>query len=108
MREEHRRVVVDLARLDDDPDLAARLERVDLLDSRLLCRDLLERLEPANVALEALAAGARSRCRDCVGRDQEHGFDRLRLHLVVVRLDRVHDRLRLTVAARELRRDLRV
>src|SRR5207249_4611283 len=69
MRQEHRCVVVDLARLYDDADLAARLERVDLLDSGLLCRDLLERLQPSDVALEALAACAGPRRRDRVGRD---------------------------------------
>src|SRR5439155_17451836 len=58
VREEDRLVVVDLGRLDDDADLAARLQRVDLLDAGLLRRDLLERLEPLDVRLEALAACA--------------------------------------------------
>ena len=58
--------------------------------------------------LEALAARAGTRGGDGVGGDQQHGLDGLRLHLVVVRLDRVHDALRLTVAPGELRRDGRV
>ena len=52
--------------------------------------------------LEALSASARPRCRDRVGRDQEHRLDGLWLDLVVVRLDRVDDAVRLAVAAREL------
>ena len=94
-----------LARADDDADLAARLERVHLVDSRLRRRSVLERLEPLDVVLEALAARARPRGGDRIGGDHEHRFDRLRLHLVVVRLDRVHDVLGLPVAARELRGD---
>ena len=54
-------------------------------------RELLERLEPLHVVLQALAARSRPRCGDRIGGDQEDGFDRLRLHLVVVCLDRVHD-----------------
>src|SRR6266705_870559 len=60
VREEHRPVVVDLPGLDEDPDLSAGLDRVDLLDTRLLGGDLLERLQPADVVLERLAARARA------------------------------------------------
>ena len=60
VREEHGAVVVDLGRLDDDADLAARLERVRLRHAGLRGRDLLERLEPADVVLEALPARARA------------------------------------------------
>src|SRR3989441_12955996 len=42
VREEHGRVVVHLAGLHDHPDLASCLQRVDLLDSRLLGRQLFE------------------------------------------------------------------
>ena len=70
--------------------------------------ELLERLEPLDVVLEALAARAGTGRGDRVGRDQQHRLDRLRLHLVVVRLDRVADRRALAVTARELGRDLRV
>ena len=108
VREQRGRVVVDLARLDDHADLAAGLQRVHLRDAGLRRRDLLERLEPLDVVLEALAARARPRGGDRVGGDQQHGLDRLRLHLVVVRLDRVDDAVRLAVAAGELRGDERV
>ena len=97
------RVVVDLGRLDDHPDLPARLERVDALDPLCASASSSRAVKPLDVALEALAARARARGRDRVGGDQQHGLDRLRLHLVVVRLDRVHDALRLAVAAREVR-----
>src|SRR5207249_2070485 len=92
MREQYGSVVVDLLRLDDDADLAAGLERVDLLDAVVPRRDLLERLETLDVLLQALAARARPRSRDRVRRDHQHRLDGLRLDLVVVRLDRVHDR----------------
>ena len=108
MRQQNRRVVVDLLRLDDHSDLAARLQRVHLLHPRPRRRQFLERLEPLDVVLERLAAGAGTRRRDRVRRDQQHRLDRLRLHLVVMRLDRMHDALRLAVAARELCRDQRM
>ena len=55
MREERGCVVVDVARPHDHPDLPAGLERIDLLHARLRRRELLERLEPLDVMLEALA-----------------------------------------------------
>src|SRR6266511_3086245 len=93
------------AGLDDHPDLPAGLERVDLLDTGLLRRELLEGLEPLDVVLEALTACAGSGRRDRIGRDQEHGLDGLRLDLVVMRLDRVDDVLRLAVTTCTLRGD---
>ena len=56
VREEHGRVVVDLAGLDHHADLAAGLEREDPLDTLLGGRDLLQGLEALDVVLEALAA----------------------------------------------------
>ena len=61
--------------------------------------ELLQRLEPLDVVLQALAPRTRPRGRDRVGGDQEHRLDGLRLHLVVMRLDRVDDALALPVAA---------
>src|SRR5215831_4175098 len=108
VREQDGTVVVDLLRLDDHADLAARLERVDLLHPVVPRGDLLERLEPLDVLLEALAARAGPRRRDGVRRDHEDRFDRLRLDLVVVGLDRVHDRGRLAIPACVLCREQRV
>src|SRR5215510_15276986 len=45
-RHDLRREVVDVLGLDHDPDLAAGLHRVDLLDARIARADLLEPLEP--------------------------------------------------------------
>src|SRR6185312_10025751 len=101
-------IVVDLGRLDDHPDLATGLERIRLRDARLRDGDLLERREPLDVMLEALAARARTRRGDRVRGDEQDGLDRLRLHLVVVRLDRVDDPVRLAVASRKLGRDERM
>ena len=71
-------------------------------------RDLLQRLEPLDVVLETLPSRAGARGGDRVGGDDQHGLDGLGLHLVVVRLDRVDDVLRLAVALRLLRGDGRV
>ena len=98
------RVVVDLGRLDHHAHLATGLHRVAALDAGLRGRDLLERLEPLDVVLHRLAAGARAGGRDRVGGLHEHGLDGLRLDVEVVRLDRVGDRVRLAVLARELAR----
>ena len=54
---------------------------------------LLERLEALDVALERLATGAGTGGRDGVGGLHEHGLDGLRLDVLVVRLDGVHDAL---------------
>jgi len=46
------RRVVDLLRLDQDPDLAAGLDRIRLLDSLEGVRDLLELLQTLDVSLQ--------------------------------------------------------
>ena len=51
MREQDRPVVVDIAGADDDTNLPPRLQGVDLVDARLLRRQLLERREPLDVVL---------------------------------------------------------
>src|SRR3954469_8701833 len=86
VREEDGGVVVDLLRLDEYADLAPGLEGVDAIDAFVAGGDLLERLQPLDVLLQALAPRARPRSRDRVGRDQQHGLDRLRLHLRAGRL----------------------
>src|SRR5436853_1996280 len=60
VREQRGLLVADLARADDHTDLAAGLQRVHLVDSRLRRRELLERLEPLAVVFEDLAARTRS------------------------------------------------
>jgi hypothetical protein len=55
---QHRTVVVHLPGLDDDADLPAGLQCVDLVHARLLRRELLEGGEPLDVVLEALAPRA--------------------------------------------------
>src|SRR3989338_4269488 len=45
--------------LDDDPDLAARLDGVRLLDAAEGVADPLQRLEPLDVVLQRVAAGTR-------------------------------------------------
>src|SRR5690349_3795702 len=105
VRQQYRLVVVDLLRLHDHPDLTAGLQGVDLFDAHMVAGQLLESLQALDVVLEALAAGSGTRGRDGVCGDQQDRLDRLRLHLVMVRLDRMHDRITLAVAPGELGRD---
>ena len=93
VRQERRLVISDLLGLDDHANFAAGLQRIHALDAGLLRGELLERLEPLDVRLEALPARARPGGGHGVGGDHEHRLDRLRLHLVVVCLDRVNDAL---------------
>src|SRR5262249_52862323 len=67
-----------------------------------------EGFQPPDVLLEALAACARTAGGHGVGRDQQNGLHSLRLHLVVMSLDRVDDALRLAVAPGELSGDERM
>src|SRR4029450_5103937 len=59
VREQDRRVVIHLRRLDHDADLASGLESVHAFHSLLRRGDLLERLEALDVALQTLPAGTR-------------------------------------------------
>ena len=93
------RVVVDLARVDDHPDLAPGAHREHPLDALVAGGDLLEVAQPADVLLERLAAGPGPGARDGVGGLHDHRLDRPRLDLAVVGLDRVRDGLGLAVAA---------
>ena len=69
---------------------------------------LLEVAQALDVLLERLAAGARPRAGQRVGRLDDDGLDGLRLDLVVVGLHRVRDRLGLAVPAHEVAADERV
>src|SRR5712691_11959883 len=69
VRQKDSRVVVDVGGPDDHPDLAAGLQRVDLVDTRLRGGELLQCLEPLDVVLEALAARTRPGGRDRIGGD---------------------------------------
>src|SRR5512138_3245892 len=77
-RERHRARVVDVLGLDHDPDLASRLDGVGLLHPREAVGDLLERLEPLHVVLDALAPRSRAGARDRVGGHDEHRVEILR------------------------------
>ena len=59
-------------------------------------------MQPLHVLLERLAARTRAGPGQRVHDLDDHGLDRLRLHLVVMSLHRVRDRLGLLVAARQL------
>ena len=98
-------VVVDVGRLDHHADSRPACIAKHLSTPRLRRGDPLERLEPLDVVLHRLAARARAGSRDRVGRLHEHGLDGLRLDVEVVRLDGVHDGVRLAVLARHLRAD---
>ncbi len=100
--------VVHLVRLDHDPDFPAGLHGEDLLDALVRGGDLLQPLQPLDVRLERLAARPGPAAADRVGRLGEHGLNRADLHLVVVRLDGVHDVLRLAVPAGDFGADQRV
>ena len=97
-----------VVRLDHDPDLAAGLHGEDLLHALLGERDLLQPLQPLDVGLERLPAGAGPAAADRVGGLGQHRLDRAHLDLVVVRLDGVHHVLGLAVPAGDLRADQRV
>src|ERR1700678_3374367 len=62
-------VVRDLLRGDDDPDFAPGLDRERLLDPVQRHRELLQALEPLDVAFHRLRAGTGPRGGDCVRQD---------------------------------------
>src|SRR5260370_17609747 len=67
--------VIDLLRLDQDPDLAAGLDGVGLLHALKRVGDLFELLEPLDVCLERLASPARARGAYGVSRDEQDPLD---------------------------------
>src|SRR5229473_802105 len=86
--------VIDLLRLDQDPDLAAGLDGVGLLGSLERVGNLLQLFQPLDVGLERLTPCAWAGRRDGVRGDEEKGFHRVRLFVVVVSANRVHHRSR--------------
>src|SRR5450830_775125 len=106
--QQRRGVVVDLGRLDHHAHLVARLHGEAFLHALLALGDALQRLEPLDVVLERLAAGAGPRRGDGVGGLHKDGLDSLRLDVLVVRLDGVAHALRLAVLLAELLRDVGV
>ena len=93
--------VVDVLRLDHDPDLAAGLHGEDLVDARVAAGDLLEALQALDVGLERLPAGPGPAARDGVGGLGEDGLDGPLLDLAVVGFDGVDD-----LASQVLARDI--
>ena len=109
VRDQRRALVVDLARVDDHPDLAPGAHREDALDARWRGGDLLEVAKPRRRTARAPRRGRPGRAPgDGVGGLDDHRLDGPRLDLVVVGLHRVGDRLGLAVAARDLGADERV
>src|SRR5690606_1205313 len=80
-----------LVRLDDDPDLAAGLDGVRVLDPWEAGGDVLEPFEALDVALERLASGPWSGGRDRIGGVDDDGEEGLGAVQVVVVEDRVYD-----------------
>src|SRR5262249_30983345 len=70
-RQEERLIVRDRARIDDHPDLAARLDRERPLHAFERVADLLEVLETLGVALQPLPARPGTRPRDRIRRIHE-------------------------------------
>ena len=105
MRDQRRALVVDLARIDDHPDLAPGTHREYALDALVASGDLLKVAKAPDVLLERVAAGARACTGDGVGGLDDHGLDRARLDLAVVSLHRVGDRLGLAAAPGDLPAD---
>src|SRR5258708_470991 len=83
------RGIADGVGLDDHADLAAGLHRVDLVDAVVARGDLLELAQALDVLLQRLAARAGTGTAERVRGLHDHGFDRLRLDLVVMCLHRV-------------------
>src|SRR5437773_8243236 len=107
-REPRGREVIDLLGLHDDADLATRLDRERLLDALEAVRDALELLQTLQVVRDDLAAGARARRADRVGRGDERAHHRHRLDVAVMTDDPIDHVLRESVALQKLAADDRV
>ena len=101
-RQERCHVVADLAGLDHHTHIATGLHREAALDAGVTHGDLFKRLETLDVLLEALAARTRPGGGDRVSGDHENCFNRIGLHVVVVRLNGVCDGFALAELAAEL------
>src|SRR4051794_28360440 len=74
--DEGRALVIDLARIDDHPNLAARAHAEHPADGRMAARDVLEVAQPRYVLLERLAARPGPRAGDRVRRLDDDRLDR--------------------------------
>src|SRR2546425_12937284 len=83
--------VVHVLGLDQDPDLATRLDGEGLLHAGEAVRDLLQGFKPLDVVLDALPARSGTRARDRVGRHDEGGIEILHGGIVMVVADRLDD-----------------
>lgn len=88
-------------------DLAARLQGEGLRDALERVGQVFELLEPFHVRLEDVAAGARTRRRDGVGRLHEHRLERRPVDVHVMGGHRVDDRARFPVLLQGTRRPVR-
>ena len=93
-----RRQVVDLLGTDEDPDLAAGLDRERALDAVEALGDRLQVLEPLDVRVHRLAAGARPGRADRVGDLDDRRLEAGVLDFLVVRRDGVDHLERQVVA----------
>jgi len=100
--------VVDLLRFDQDPNLAAGLDGVRLLDARERVGDLFELFEPLHVSLERFPARPWARSRDRVRGYQQERLDGVRFLVVVVCTHGVHDLSRNPVPLEQIRPDHRM
>src|SRR5690606_9822121 len=107
-RQQHGRRVVDPVRLHDDADLAPGLDGEGVLDPGEASGDVLQALEPLDVALERLAPRSRTGRGDGIGRVDDDGVERLGPLEVVVVGDGVDDLARLAEAPAEVGADLGV
>src|SRR6266849_2067781 len=94
--------VVDLLRLDQDPNLAAGLDGVRLLDALERVGDFLQLFQPLDVGLERLTPSTGASRRDGVCRDQQERLDRMWFFVVVMRTHCVHDRGRYPMSLQQV------
>src|SRR5439155_17308622 len=97
--------IVELLGLDDNADLATRLDRERFLDAGEAVGDARELLQTLDGIRDDLAASAGSRRADGVGGRDEGADHRHRLHVAVMADDAVDDRLRKAVPLEELAAD---
>src|SRR5262249_20107467 len=100
--------IVDTVVLHDDAHFAPGLDGITLLHARERVGDALQRLEPLDVGLDALASRARARAADRVGRAHQHRPQAAARVVVVMVADRLEHGLRLAVARPHLHAERRV
>ena len=106
-KRDHALVLDDLG-LDHDAYLTACLNGVAVVNTREGGSDLLQLLETLDVIFDVLASCAGTRCGKSVGCLHQDRRDGLCLHIAVVRVDRVDDRVALLVFSGEINTDLDV